>query len=259
MALPGFSKAERHRSDKDQRGLQAIRYRAKRLSSLGREAYAFGLFWKQIVETGSVDFQGAYLVLDHKAEREDTKKTSDSPRKLAGILLYFILSSEEESQKLLKLMVAFCEPKSRRDLVLRQYPQLYQLQLDDLNHAEDLARSKVRQKMVRKYNSMAPPKEFDYIQVTDKKNGVKIKKKARQPTREQIELHAKKERKIRDTLCGENPWTEEIREQQRAMYHLAYALKDEAKTSSTIPAILSSPIQSHRSHFDFMSHSNAGC
>jgi len=258
MALPGFCEHKLNTRDKNDRGIGAVRHRAKRLCSLGAQAYKMGEFWKQMVETGAVDFKGAYMVLDHKSDDQN----KEGSRKLQGILLYFILSTEKDSRNFLKLMVAFSETKHRRDQVLRHFGDLYELQRDNLSPSEDEERAKLRQNMLRKTNSMMPEKQFESFRVWDKKTGAyKEKKREIKPTAQEVRDHVKKDAKIRDVLCADGEWSDEDLKHQRRMYHIAPATKEEAeeeKEQDTESKQISSParIQSLRGPCAFMS---AGC
>jgi len=257
MSLPGFCEQKLNTRDKNDRGIGAVRHRAKRLCSLGAQAYKMGEFWKQMVETGAVDFEGAYMVLDHKSDDQN----KEGSRKLQGILLYFILSTEKDSRNFLKLMVAFSETKHRRDQVLRHFGDLYELQRDNLSPLEDEKRAKLRQNMLRKTNSMMPEKQFESFRVWDKKTGAyKEKKREIKPTAQEVRDHAEKDAKIRDVLCADGEWSDEDLKHQRRMYHIAPATKEEEeeKEQDTESKQISSParIQSLRGPCAFMS---AGC
>merc|ERR1719320_1376592 len=220
-SLPGFSDSQSRRdtSENDDRGPKVIRYRCKRMAGFGREAYQFGKFWQHIMATGVIDLEGCYFVRDHKPEDKDKKNAT---RKLSGVLFYFIQSTAADSEDLLKLFVAWCEPKFRRNRVFAHYPELYNLQLDNLTPEEDLRRSDIRQKMVRKLNSMAPEPRYEVTFVRNKP-----KKKKLPPTQEEIHEHNELEAEIRETLCGPNRWSDEALQHQKLMYHFTYALKNE--------------------------------
>jgi len=255
MALPGFCQHKLNTRNENDRGMTAVRHRAKRLCSLGAEAYKMGEYWKQIVDTGAVNFEGAYMVLDHKTDDQNKQGS----RKLQGILFYFILTTEEDSQNFLKLMIAFSEPKYRRDRVLRQFGDLYELQHDNLSPMEDEMRAKLRQNMLRKSNSMMPEKQFEFRREWDKKTGTfKEKKKEIKPTAQQVKDHQNIDAKIRDMLCADGKWSDAVLKHQRRMYHIANAIKEEDEKEPVESKQISTPprIQTLRGPCAFMS---AGC
>jgi len=211
--------------------------------------------------TGLVDLKGCYFVRDHKAEDKDKK--NNQPRKLSGILFYWILSSAAESEKLLKLFVAWCEPRYRRDQAFRLYPELYKLQLDNLTPEEDRRRSHKRQKMVRKLNSMAPEPQYTCTFVKNKSGVMKQKKKKLPPTQKELEEHNEQEGKIREILCGKGHWSEEALQHQKLMYHFTFALKNEDQEAD-VPkskklSINLLPTYGSHGELDFACSSIAGC
>jgi len=221
-SLPGFceSQSRRETNESSDRGTKVIRYRCKRMAGFGREAYQFGKFWRHIMETGIIDVEGCYFVRDHKPE--DKKDKKNAMRKLSGVLFYFIQSTAADSEDLLKLFVAWCEPKFRRNRVFAQYPELYNLQADSLTPEEDLRRSEIRQNMVRKLNSMEPEPRYVEIFVRNKPKKTKLL-----PTQAEIDEHNELEAAIRETLCGPNRWSDDALQHQKLMYHFTYALKNE--------------------------------
>jgi len=263
--LEGFNEPQSTRnSGNEVRGKNVIRYRCKRMVALGRQAFQLGRFWRHIMRTGIVDLEGCYFVLDHRAE--DKKKNQD--RKLSGVLFYWVLSSEAAAEELLRLFVAWCETKERRNRVFSLYPDLYRLQQDKLTQEEDQERSIIRQKMVRKLNSMAPEVQYKSTSVRNKSGAWVVKKTKIPPTKQQVYDHEREEARIRSMLCGEGRWSQEALDSQKLMYHFTFALKneDEAKApkqkkSVSPPPGFQKPVSSlppgYQEHGYFMSI--AGC
>jgi len=183
----------------ENRGKQVILYRLKREVSFGDDAYEFGEFLQQIMETQAVDIRNSYCVVDHKPKTPAEKK-GNKPRRVQGVLFYFITSSKAEAENLVRLMVAFSEPKKMRDLVLNQFPQLLEMQRDDLTEDQDFERSEARQRMVRKEKSMDA---FDPEKMA-----------------------------IRKRLCEESNWTQDLVKSQKSMYHFTFTSKSTPKQAS---------------------------
>jgi len=101
------------------------------------------------------------------------------------------------------------------------------LQADSLTPEEDLRRSEIRQKMVRKLNSMEPEPRYEVTFVRNKP-----KKKKLTPTQEEIDEHDEWEAEVRETLCGPNRWSDDALQNQKMMYHFTYALKSEDEAAN---------------------------
>lgn len=239
--LEGFNEPQnkRNTSDgKDDRGKKVIRYRAKRIASLGQQAFQLGEFWRHIMRTGIVDLEGCYFVRDHKAD--DKKKNQD--RKLSGLLFYWIVSSEAGAEELLRLFVAWCETKERRNRVFGLYPELFRLQQDNLTPAQDRERSAIRQQMIRKLNSMAPEAQYESNFVQNKSGAWILKKTKIPPTKWQVLDHEREEARIRNILCGTGRWSQQALDAQKRMYHFTFALKNEEEAKApTQKKLMSSP------------------
>jgi len=236
MHVLGIPPAESTPDGVDNRGKQVVLYRCKREISFGEEAYRLGEFVNHIMKTKAVDIQRCYSVVDHKPQKTPEKKNNRS-RRVQGVLFYWIMSSEAEAEKLLQLFVAWCEPKFRRDQVLGQYPELLEMQQDNLTPEQDFKRSQTRQKMVRKEDSMKP---------------------GNFPTEQELDAHALQDFAIRKSLCAKKGWSDKDLEDQKKMYHFTFTSKSSQRQASKSKR-LTSPLSEIPSSKEFDFPAVAGC
>jgi len=224
MYVNGISAAEHNCEGVKNRGNQVVLNRSKRRVSVeGKVAYDFAKLHQDISVTNAVSIERAYCTCDHKSQTHEEKK-ADKARRTDGLLLYFVTSTPDEAQELLRILMAWGETAVRRNAVFAKYPGLLERQKDSLSPEQDAKRSKARQCMLRKKKSTKPKPGTD-------------------ETREQ---HAEQEEKNRDRLCREAHWDDEDFELQKEMYHFA-------RTSSSNPVSFFAPNEA------FALHTVAGC
>jgi len=226
------------------RGRNVVVWKCKRKVCLGDTGYEFIEFLAQTVSTKSVKVMDAYFIIDHKPQ-DEKQKSMQLLRHVAGPVFYLIMPDDAEAQKLLRLAIAWAEPRNLRKLVFRDFGELFKLQMDGLNDAQDRARSEKRQEMVRKLKSRKTVPSFKEV----RKNGVQTKELIMPTPKE-----AQKELEIRRVLCTEKIWSQKYLQIQKQMYHISFALpKDQGSNVKELTSV-----ESRRGSFDSKSTHVAG-
>jgi len=152
-SLEMFQKPRNHNnSDESMRGYKVLRCRKKRVACFSDAGYDLIRFWQHIMQTKAVKLQGAYYVLDHQSE---DKKRKSAERKIAGVIVYFIGETDEDTITLQRLHLAWMLSKKEREGVFKQVcSELAELQSDGLSEVEDSERRLQRQAILRKKGSL---------------------------------------------------------------------------------------------------------
>jgi hypothetical protein len=94
--------------EKDLRGDNCIRFRAKRVDCFREEAHLFDGHVRELIALGEVEVDGIYICFDHKPK----KKKSPNKGIVSGILFYFVTPSADAAENLLRKLVQFCEDRN---------------------------------------------------------------------------------------------------------------------------------------------------
>jgi len=143
----------RSQTNNDERGFKVHRIRLKRADCFSDEAYDLIELWKHMIESGVVELEGAYFVLDHQSDDKKGKKNAE--RKIAGALIYFISKTDKDAMRLQKIHLAWMLPREKREMFFEQMsPKFAELQRDNLSDVEDSQRRLRRREILRKKDSL---------------------------------------------------------------------------------------------------------
>jgi len=221
MKVPDCKLGENLPHDCEERGAHVIRLRLKRVCNCESEGFQLVKLLYQIRITNSVEIKEMLVRHDYKSPPRNSSNQNgcSQDRKLTGMLVYVTLSTDLEAEKILQLLFAWGERKEVRNLVFQRYPELCELQTDDLTDEQDRARANERQLIIRKSKSIPL-----YENIYDSEGNFLL--------RVRLEVDAQTDRikndeSTRRSLCEVNlsqtRWSDHNLNCQKGMYHFDFA------------------------------------